>query len=91
MSGALRAWLLALVGSEAAAVRGVQEAVGALVAPLMQAAEEPNPSLNPNLNPNPSPNPDPDQIKLTSLDVQRRFKVLQACDLLVRGLGLGLG
>ena len=45
----------------------------------------------PNPNPNPSPNPDPDQIKLTSLDVQRRFKVLQACDLLVRGLGLGLG
>ena len=40
MSGALRAWLLALVGSEAAAVRGVQEAVGALVAPLMQAVEE---------------------------------------------------
>ena len=37
MSGALRAWLLALVASEAAAVRGVQEAVGALVAPLMQA------------------------------------------------------
>ena len=59
--------------------------------PNPNPSPSPSPRPSPNPNPNPSPNPDPDQIKLTSLDVQRRFKVLQACDLLVRGLGLGLG